>query len=134
MLKVDYMHLAENVIIDQKGRGSIINIFGRLDIPKVPATLQNLKVTAGIRAVDEPFVDEPLKIKLVMHGPSQAVTLVDLTQKHPIEVGYSFNPVFDINGLTFPKFGDYLFELYVNGEKLADSLLMVKDSAELAEE
>jgi len=119
---IEYFHLAENAIIDQRGLVSLINIFNGIETTEFPAVPSKFAVAFAIRPGDKDAVDGMInfEVRLVKDGKEEEL-LIDAKGSGKVEKNKhgknkSIVTASDFSGnVTLPEAGNYTLQLLVNG-------------------
>jgi hypothetical protein len=113
--------VADYANVTKEGKLNIMGIFSRVIAPAVPFQLPTMQVVFVLRyAPPERGIKNNLKISLV---DADGVTLLELGTDFEIPVhgppSGEMNQILGLNGLTFPRHGDYAFHVLINGDSKA---------------
>lgn len=104
--------IADNALVDQAGKLSIIGIFTEIYADNFPATHPSLSV---VTAWSGETGNHKQKIRII--DPQNKVIFSSDWVNFEIKTGGRHQSIFNISVLTFPQKGDYKVEVCVDGEE-----------------
>ena len=132
MTKLDYFLLCENVINDQQGRISLINIFDTINVTALPAIQPKLCLAFAVYLDSEQQKRGEVKFKLDVLKPSES-SLLSAEGKGEIKPVMSKNNVqpklaanLELAGVVFDEVGLYTAHLYVGSKLISSTTFEVK--------
>lgn len=116
------IQVCDSVILDQRtGRASVLNIFETINAPKYPATHHSMtffcELTNGHGKVD-------INVKLVDVQEDDKTIAEVKSEVVFANVKQICRCILTFGGVTFPKKGEYRFQLFLNGELLGERRLV----------
>lgn len=113
----------ENVIIDEKNRVSLINLYDFIFAQKLPAYHGRLYFVGNVKVIKPTDKINKFSIKITINTPSGKPVIINQPVQN-INVNTSWEEqnigsVFAIDGIVFNEFGDYKASLLINEEEVA---------------
>lgn len=131
-MKVDFMAFADFAATDPAGKMTIVGLFDRINTlaPQVQVPIIAIPIRFRAEAADP--TGRPLKIQLRAKGPDNSVllqldaevTLSGMPPGVPIESVTLPMPFIGQN-IVFPRHGAYVFEIWIDKTRAAQTILMV---------
>lgn len=118
-MDVPFAVLADTAVVSREGKLSVIGIFDRLRTSSFPAVHPSCVLVVQFAAgVAERGEQKRLTIRLMDEDHLLAQVEGDFTvPDEPGRMRFVVNQIFQIQGLPFPRPGDYAFYVLVNGEE-----------------
>lgn len=133
--KLNFLHLADGATIDNLGKLSILGIFGKIFLAKVPSkflkftVLGNISFTKGVKS--------PIKVEIKVFGPKRKALAIDppialeFSPPEPkIKTGGNIGFIIDVGNLEFKSFGKHEVVIYLNGKKIGSKGFSVEKRKE----
>ena len=116
------IQVCDSVILDQRtGRASVLNIFETINAPVYPATHHTMtffsELTNGHGKVD-------INVKLVDVQDDDKIMAEVKSEVVFANVKQICRCILTFGGVTFPKKGEYRFQLFLNGELAGERRLV----------
>lgn len=133
-MKIRYAHLCDYAIVSQEGKPSICGIFDRLNAQSVPVVhpLMHLVFEIELHRVEAERAFQ-IHVSLLDADGEKVMELkgdhVPTDQAHSGRQTIVVRQLLAIQGLVFPKFGEYEFVLTLNGSVGATLPLTVEQKA-----
>lgn len=117
MAHMNFLHICNDAFLTAGSNSlNVIGIFDRVNAQQLPVTIPKFTVATGIDAMDGPH---ELSLTIKKEGDALASMKAGY-------VGPNHQHVHHFVNLTFKEAGEYLFELFVDGEILGTKRLMVR--------
>ena len=131
-IKLNYLHLCDAATIDSFGKLSILGIFTKIYLLKVPSKFLKFTVVGNI-SFDE-ITGEKYKFEIRIYDPNK----VEVDVKQPIVMELSIpkdnkekkrelNILLDLGNIEFKSFGYYKLVIFVNGTELGSRTFLVEE-------
>ncbi|MEW6032817.1 MAG: hypothetical protein AB1645_08055 [Bacillota bacterium] len=122
MAECEWMHVCDYAMRDHVGKLSLIGLFDTLGAGSVPVT--HSKCFLAFRLKGVPGEEVPIEVKLV--GPDGKIVWTAANPQSKIGPRGKAEHIFELQGMPFPEFGRYEFQLWVGGTVMAWTPLDVK--------
>ena len=123
----------EDVVIDERGRATLVNLAERMNVPKVPAGITGAKITFRIHPEGKAIVDQMMNFKIVCELNDKPIWKTEADLSVTVEKNNGYAQVLPIDQMVFPEFGTYFIKLLIDEKELASTNFIVRDSSELIE-
>jgi len=130
---VDYFLIVEDVVIDERGRATLVNLAERMNVPKVPAGITGAKITFRFHPDHKAIVDQMMNFKIICELEDKPMWKSEADISVTVEENNGYAQVIPIDQMVFPEFGSYHIKLLIDDEEKASSIFIVRDSSELIE-
>ncbi|QQG40884.1 MAG: hypothetical protein HYV37_00995 [Candidatus Levyibacteriota bacterium] len=131
-LKLNFLHLCDAASVDNLGKISILGIFSRVFLPKVPSKFLKFTVVGNVSFIKTE--KNPTKIQIKIFDANKK----ELQLASPLFVEFSMpanatknegdvNFIFDIGNLDFKTFGKYSLIIYVDGKDIESKSFIVEE-------
>ncbi|MFA6524385.1 MAG: hypothetical protein WC264_02115 [Candidatus Paceibacterota bacterium] len=117
-IKLNYMLVCDQVLIDQKGKGSFIGVFEKIQATSTPAVHSQFSV--AVSTIGSPNTSCIQKIEIInLSDNNKMIAFVEKKLEFK-ETGIA-NFVGSFINILFPVFGKYWIKVSVDGESITDS-------------
>ena len=122
-MDVPFATLADSANITSDGKLNILGMFDRIMAANFPTLHPHMQLVVSFQA-DQIEVGQTKTIEVLLSdsdGTKIGTIKGNLDVPTPRERGYPIriNQIFPLSGVVFPKAGDYVFHILVNGEPKA---------------
>lgn len=132
---MNFLHLCDAASIDNFGKISILGIFTKMFLPKVPSKFLKFTVVGNLVFGKLPKTKLTIEIKIL--GPSKQevkikppITLEFSIPESSKEKGGDVNLILDLGNLEFTNFGEHNLILYVDKAEIGRKNFLVDEQLE----
>jgi len=128
-IQKNFFLICENVIMDDKKRVSLINLYDFIIAPQLPAYHGRLFFAINITVSGANQKENKLAMKLLIKSPSGQDIIknppVQIREVRPIQESQKVGIIFGVDGVVFNEYGNYIAIVYINDKEEASLNIQV---------
>lgn len=124
MVKLNFLHICDNVIISNDGKVSLINIFNMIFSKTFPAVHPKFTIFCNMIGDDSSVGEHDIKISIF---DSSKILTTEVSGKIDVKgPSYEANFIANFLNILFPREDNYLIEVKINGIKVNEKDYAIK--------